>query len=192
LLRARGVSVELVPITTAGDQQHSAINAIGGEGVFTKEIQRALLDGRIDLAVHSLKDLPTGETSGTTLAAVPERGPVCDVLVCKTIAGADNPVCPDDQLGALPAGARVGTGSLRRRAQLLHVRPDLEIKGIRGNVETRLRKLEQGAFDALILAEASGPAAAGPRSSHHRSAAPATCPSSGRTGRLGVGNSRRR
>jgi hydroxymethylbilane synthase len=81
-LKARGIEVELVPISTTGDQQHAALRTIGGEGLFTKEIQRALLDGRIDLAVHSMKDLPTGATPGITLAAVPERGPVCDVLVC--------------------------------------------------------------------------------------------------------------
>ena len=80
-LRQHGVEVELVPITTTGDQQQGPIGAIGGQGVFTKEIQRALLDGRIDLAVHSLKDLPTDTTPGLALAAVPERGPVADVLV---------------------------------------------------------------------------------------------------------------
>ncbi len=174
-LRQRGIEVALTPIATTGDRQQGTIQAIGGEGVFVKEIQRALLDGRIDLAVHSLKDLPTGVTPGLALAAVPERGPVGDALV--TIngvgvqflggisGGADIPVCPEDslkrgrqeclpRLETLPPGASIGTGSLRRRAQLLHVRRDLHFKDVRGNVETRLRKLHQGDFDALILAEA--------------------------------------
>jgi hydroxymethylbilane synthase len=143
-LRERGIDVELVPITTSGDQQHAPIEAIGSQGVFTKEIQQTLLAGRIDLAVHSLKDLPTGEVPGLSLAAVPERGPVGDVLVCRDHASLDE----------LPPGAVVGTGSMRRRAQLLCVRGDLRIKEIRGNVETRLRKMHQGDYDAVILAEA--------------------------------------
>ena len=143
-LRGRGIEVELTPITTTGDRQQGMIPGIGEQGVFTKEIQRALLDGRIDLAVHSLKDLPTGVTPGLVLAATPERAAVADVLVSPKYASFD----------ALPHGARVGTGSLRRRAQLLHVRRDLRMEDIRGNVETRLRKLHQGDFDALILAEA--------------------------------------
>jgi hydroxymethylbilane synthase len=147
-LGQRGVAVELVPITTAGDRRQETISAIGGQGVFTKEIQRALLDGRIDLAVHSLKDLPTGPTPGLALAAVPERGPVGDTLLVNSKEPGPWP------LSLLPHGTSVGTGSLRRRAQLLHVRPDLQMKDIRGNVETRLRKLEQGHFDALVLAEA--------------------------------------
>lgn len=158
-LKSLGVEVELVPITTSGDQQQGPIEAIGrqglggpglgepglgGPGVFTKEIQRALLDDRIDLAVHSLKDLPTDEVPGLCLAAVPERAPVGDALVCPQYAS----------LGELPQGAVVGTGSLRRRAQLLHARGDLQIKDIRGNVDTRLRKLRQGQYDAVVLAEA--------------------------------------
>jgi hydroxymethylbilane synthase len=143
-LRRRGVEVELVPIVTTGDQQQGAIEAIGGLGIFTKEIQRALLDGRIDLAVHSLKDLPTVDVPGLCLAAVPERAAPGDVLVCPAHAAID----------ALPAGAAVGTSSLRRRSQLLHFRRDLVTKEIRGNVDTRLRKVEEGEFDAIILAEA--------------------------------------
>ena len=140
-----GLEVVLVPITTSGDrQQQGPIEAIGGRGVFTKEIQRALLDDRIDLAVHSLKDLPTDPVEGLCLAAVPERAPAGDVLVCRERASLDD----------LPEGAVLGTGSLRRRAQLLHVRPDLRVKDVRGNVDTRLRKLDRGDYDALVLAEA--------------------------------------
>jgi hydroxymethylbilane synthase len=144
-LRQLGVVVEMVPITTSGDrQQEGPIEALGGQGVFTKELQRALLDARIDLAVHSLKDLPTDEVSGLCLAAVPERAAVADVLVSSRYPS----------LEALPLAAVVGTGSLRRRAQLLHARPDLTMKDVRGNVDTRLRKLERGDFDAVVLAEA--------------------------------------
>jgi len=144
-LETLGVTVESVPIVTTGDRQRrEPVENIGGWGVFTKEIQRALLDGRIDLAVHSLKDLPTEKTGGLCLAAVPKRGPAGDALVSSRHASLDE----------LPKGAVVGTGSLRRRAQLLHVRPDLRIKEIRGNVDTRLKKLDRGDYDALVLAEA--------------------------------------
>jgi hydroxymethylbilane synthase len=143
-LQQRGVDVLLVPITTTGDRRLGAIAALGGEGVFTKEIQLALLDGRIDLAVHSLKDLPTTDTPQLCLAAVPERAEPGDVLV--SARGAS--------LADLPRGASVGTGSLRRRAQLLHVRPDLQMTDIRGNIDTRLRKLDASKYDALVLAEA--------------------------------------
>lgn len=143
-LRRRGIEVELTPITTTGDRRLGAIANIGSEGVFTKEIELALLDGRIDLAVHSLKDLPTTATSGLCLAAVPERASAMDVLVSALA----------NSLDALPEGATIGTGSLRRRTQLLHFRRDLRMEDIRGNVDTRLRKLAEGAFDALILAEA--------------------------------------
>jgi hydroxymethylbilane synthase len=156
-LQELGVDVAMVPIATTGDRRQGPIGDIGGQGLFTKEIERALLDDRIDLAVHSLKDLPTGLTPGLVLAAVPERGPVGDVLLMRRDSSAAAPdgasyvVC---DLSSLPQGATVGTGSLRRRAQLLHVRPDLVMKDIRGNVETRLRKLVDGHFDVLILAEA--------------------------------------
>jgi hydroxymethylbilane synthase len=144
-LRQLGVEVLLVPITTTGDRQSEApIGGIGGRGVFTKELQRALLEERIDLAVHSLKDLPTDEVPGLCLAAVPERGPVGDAFVSRT----------HPSLATLPSQAVVGTGSLRRRAQLLHVRPDLAFQNVRGNVDTRLRKLDEGQCDALILAQA--------------------------------------
>lgn len=145
-----GVDVELVPITTTGDrQQQGPLSTIGGEGLFTKEIQRALLEDRIDLAVHSLKDLPTAQPAELCLAAVPERASVSDVLVCPRDAS-PRQVSLDD----LGEGAVLGTGSLRRRSQLLSVRGDLSCKDVRGNVETRLRKLDAGDYDALVLAEA--------------------------------------
>jgi hydroxymethylbilane synthase len=145
-LAERGVEVELVPITTRGDTsqgQGDAIGNLGSPGVFTKELQRALLDERIDLAVHSLKDLPTDVVAGLVLAAVPQRESPRDVLIS-----------PHGTLDKLPAGATVGTGSLRRRAQLLHARADLQMRDIRGNVDTRLAKLAAGEFDAIVLAEA--------------------------------------
>jgi len=143
-LRGSGVEVELVPITTSGDVKWDSIAEIGGQGLFTKEIQRALLDERIDLAVHSLKDLPTEPVPGLQLAAVPARAPIGDVLVCRE----------PSTLDGLGQGAVVGTGSLRRRAQLLHARRDLEIQDLRGNVDTRLAKLDRGEYDAVVLAEA--------------------------------------
>lgn len=143
-LTKRGATVELVPITTQGDLKSGPLGQIGGQGLFTKELQRALLDQTIDLAVHSLKDLPTSQIAGLIIAAVPERESVRDVLVSAKARSIDE----------LPRAARIGTGSLRRKSQLLHLRPDLVIEDIRGNVETRLRKLDEGQYDALILAEA--------------------------------------
>ncbi len=144
-LVSAGVEVELVPITTRGDASHrDTIADIGSPGVFTKELQRALLDEQIDLAVHSLKDLPTDAVMGLLLAAIPERADARDVLV----SGNGEP------LVSLPRGARIGTGSVRRRAQLLHHRPDLRMADIRGNVDTRLQKLANGDYDALVLAYA--------------------------------------
>jgi hydroxymethylbilane synthase len=137
--------VELVEIETVGDAvRDRALSQIGGDGLFTKEIQVALLAGAVDVAVHSLKDLPTTPVEGLTLAAVPPRGPTGDVFVSRRHAS----------FAALPAGAVVATSSLRRRAQLLHRRPDLKPVNIRGNVETRLRKLAEQDLDATILAEA--------------------------------------
>ena len=145
LLQRAGFAAEIVHISTIGDRDRSVpVGQIGGQGVFTKEVQRAVLDGRADLAVHSLKDLPTEATAGLTLAAVPQRGPAGDVLVSKD----------DVSLADLPQAARIGTGSLRRRAQLLHRRADLEMCEIRGNVETRLQKLDDSEYDAIVLAEA--------------------------------------
>lgn len=140
----RGVRVELVPITTQGDVKSGPLGQIGGQGLFTKELQRALLDHQIDLAVHSLKDLPTAPVEGLTIAAVPPRESTADLLISSHV----------DRIESLPPAARVGTGSLRRKAQLLHLRPDLLVQDIRGNVETRLKKLDEGQFDAIILAEA--------------------------------------
>jgi hydroxymethylbilane synthase len=145
-LAALGHPVELVLITTRGDiDGDSPIGDIGTTGVFTKELQRALLDGRIDVAVHSLKDLPTDEVAGLALAAVPARESPRDALISRD---AKTP------LEALAASAKIGTGSLRRQAQVLHIRSDLKVTPVRGNVETRLRKLADGQCDALILAEA--------------------------------------
>lgn len=143
-LRDLGNEVEIVFITTQGDVRSGPLGQIGGQGLFTKEIQRALLAEEVDIAVHSLKDLPTEPVEGLTLGAVPERESPGDVLVSKKF----------NDFESLPAGARVGTGSLRRRTQLLHTRPDLVIEDIRGNVDTRLRKLDDGEFDAIVLAQA--------------------------------------
>lgn len=140
-----GAQVEIVEITTRGDvEQLGPVGSIGTQGVFTKEIQAAVLSGNVDLAVHSLKDLPTEQVAGLILAATPPRENVADALVTNIASS----------LAQLPAGARIGTGSLRRRAQILHLRPDLHVAGIRGNVDTRLRKLDEGEFDAIILAAA--------------------------------------
>lgn len=137
--------VELLEIQTTGDlNRETSLTVMGGQGVFTKEIQRALLDDRVDIAVHSLKDLPTVAFENLHLAAVPERGPVRDAFVSQKYATFD----------ALPHGARVASSSLRRRSQLLYKRPDLHLAEIRGNVDTRLRKLAEQDLDAIILAEA--------------------------------------
>ncbi len=137
--------VALVEIETAGDRVTDvALSQIGGDGVFTKEIQRALLAGTVDVAVHSLKDLPTAPVEGLALGAVPARGPTGDVFVSRRHSRFD----------LLPLGAVVATSSLRRRAQALHRRPDLQLVNIRGNVETRLRKLDEQNLDAIILAQA--------------------------------------
>lgn len=138
-------TVELVEITTSGDvQQVGPIAGIGLQGVFTKEIQSAVLSQQVDVAVHSLKDLPTETVDGLVLAAVPPRESPADAFVSNTA----------QSLVDLPPDARVGTGSLRRQAQLRHLRPDLQVVGIRGNVDTRLRKLDEGQYDAIILAAA--------------------------------------
>ncbi|MDZ4341533.1 MAG: hydroxymethylbilane synthase [Candidatus Binatia bacterium] len=137
--------VEIVVLKTSGDRFiDAALQAIGGKGLFTKEIEDALLRNEIDLAVHSLKDLPTEMAQGLALVAVPEREDARDVLVTRERTSLDR----------LPPGARIGTGSLRRRAQLLYHRPGLSVVGIRGNVDTRLRKLDAGEVDALVMAAA--------------------------------------
>lgn len=144
-LQQLGTPVEIVEITTTGDANQSQdVAGIGSIGLFTKEIQRALLEGAVDLAVHSLKDLPTTPVAGLQLAAVPEREETADALVTNHATS----------IKQLPLAARVGTGSLRRRSQLLRLRPDLQLLDIRGNVDTRLRKLDEGQYDAIILAAA--------------------------------------
>ena len=144
-LRAAGYEVEIVLIQSQGDvQQTGPIASLGAQGVFTKELQHALLRREIDLAVHSMKDLPTEEIDGLIVGAVPERESVHDALICASA----------DSLESLPDGAIVGTGSTRRRAQLLAYRPDLQVRDLRGNVDTRLRKLDDGQYDAIVLAAA--------------------------------------
>jgi hydroxymethylbilane synthase len=144
-LRKLGAEVEIVEIATQGDvQQQGSVASLGIQGLFTKEIQAAVLSGQVDIAVHSLKDLPTQQVAGLKLAATPPREHPADALVTNVA----------DSLQGLPREARVGTGSLRRRAQLLHLRPDLNVSGIRGNVDTRLRKLDEGEYDAIVLAAA--------------------------------------
>src|SRR5688572_21008652 len=144
-----GLRVELVTITTTGDRvMDRPLHELGGKGLFTKEIEQALLAGEIDFAVHSFKDVPVTmplvDTSALVVAAVPKREDPRDALVSHKAA----------RLEDLPRGARVGTGSLRRRCQVLHLRPDLVIEPIRGNIDTRLRKLRDGEFDAIVLATA--------------------------------------
>ena len=143
------VTVELVHISTTGDRdQTEALRALGSFGVFTREVQLALLDGRADIAVHSLKDLPTDGPPQLTLAATPVRANTHDALIL--------PKERSDRmtLSDLPLNAKVGTGSPRRQAQLRYLRPDLQLSEVRGNVDTRLRKLDSGEYDALILAAA--------------------------------------
>ncbi len=137
--------VELVPIRTSADRMARAhLAEVGGKGLFVKEIEEALVEGRVELAVHSLKDLPAEVSRDLVLAAFPAREDPRDVLVSRVGRG----------LAALPRGARVGTGSPRRRVQLLARRPDLVVEPIRGNVETRLRRLGEGSLDAVVLAAA--------------------------------------
>ncbi len=143
-LRGIGVDVHLEIISTQGDVSTQPLSQVGGQGLFTKEIQRELLAGRVDIAVHSLKDLPTQAVPGLVLAAVPPRETTADVLVSQSGASFDQ----------LPAGARVGTGSSRRAAQLRNWRSDIEVLQIRGNVDTRLAKLAAGDYDAIVLAAA--------------------------------------
>jgi hydroxymethylbilane synthase len=140
-LGAIDVQTELVPMTTAGDRgADPTTDPAGMKGLFVAEIVRALRDGRIDLAVHSAKDLPAAGDDDLVIAAVPERASALDVLVTRD--------------GELSAGARVGTSSVRRRAQVVRWRPDVLVQNLRGNVDTRLRKLADGEADALILAAA--------------------------------------
>lgn len=145
LLRSRGHEIEIEIIHTTGDKTLDvALSKVGAKGMFTKEIEDALADGRVDIAVHSLKDLPTEISAGFELAAVLSREDPRDVFCSRKF----------DRIDALPQGARVGTSSLRRQAQLKAIRADLTIYPLRGNVDTRLRKLEAGDYDAIILAAA--------------------------------------
>ena len=138
-----GGDVEYVLVTTTGDRdQTSDLHSIGGQGVFTKEVQGAVLEGRADVAVHSAKDLPSETPVGLTLAAIPERADARDALVGSTLA-------------ALPDRATIGSGSVRRRAQLAAARPDLQFGPLRGNIETRLRKREEMGYDAVVVAYAA-------------------------------------
>lgn len=137
---------EIVPIKTKGDKiLDVALAKVGDKGLFTKELEQAMLDGEIDLAVHSMKDMPTVIVEGLTIAAILKRHDPHDVMVA---------IPEITSFDALPEGAKVGTSSLRRRAQLLHIRPDLDIHDIRGNLNTRMRKMADEHFDALILAAA--------------------------------------
>jgi hydroxymethylbilane synthase len=138
-----GLQIEELHVVTSGDRfQDQPLQDLGGKGLFVKEIEQALLDGRADFAVHSMKDVPAELASGLTLGCIPTREDARDVLVSRTGA----------TLHALPAGARVGTSSLRRRTGVLAVRPDLEVVPLRGNVDTRLRKVREGVVDATVLA----------------------------------------
>ena len=150
--------VDIVRIKTSGDRfLTSPIPAIG-KGIFVKEIEEALLENKIDLAVHSMKDLPTSSTAGLVIAAAPEREDARDALVSRAGGG----------LAGLPSGARIGTGSLRRRAQLLHRRPDLAIEPIRGNVDTRLKKMDHGEVELRLLDLDRQPVGRGRRYSRSR------------------------
>jgi hydroxymethylbilane synthase len=145
-----GVEVRIEIIKTMGDVRTDVpLSTIGGQGAFTKELEVALLDRRVDVAVHSLKDLPTVTPEGLAITATPEREDPRDALVLPA-----GPAARANSLRALAEGAVVGTSSLRRIAQLKHLRPDVRIKDLRGNVDTRLRKLDEGEYDALILASA--------------------------------------
>jgi hydroxymethylbilane synthase len=149
-LEELGARVRIEIFKTSGDVMRDVpLAAIGGQGVFTKELEVALLDRRIDVAVHSLKDLPTVNPEGLSIAATPEREDARDALVLRADADAGGA-----SIESLAAGAVVGTSSLRRIAQLKHLRPDVRVKDLRGNVDTRLRKLDAGEYDALILASA--------------------------------------
>jgi len=148
IAHALGVPVERVPlveIVTTGDQvQDRRLLEIGGKALFTKEIEEALLDRRVDVAIHSMKDVPAVQPDGLCIAAIPEREDASDAFISSRYATFDD----------LPVGARLGTASLRRQAQALALRPDLRIEMLRGNVDTRLRREADGEFDAILLATA--------------------------------------
>ncbi|MDE3104386.1 MAG: hydroxymethylbilane synthase [Acidobacteriota bacterium] len=173
LLRGQGIATEIQIIRTTGDrmQQPGFVPPPGldGKGIFIKEIEEALATGAIDLAVHSLKDLPTSLAPQFTLAAVPQRADARDVWVCE----------PYWALHTLPSGGRIGTTSPRRRAQLLALRPDVSFVEIRGNIDTRLRKLAEGQCDALVLAGAGLDRLGRTESVHARFSPEELCPAPG-------------
>ncbi len=139
------INVDIIKIKTTGDQiVDRPLALVGGKGLFVKEIEKQLLDKKIDLAVHSMKDMPGELPDGLTIGAVPERENPFDVLVSNNRL----------QVSELPNGAKIGTSSLRRSSQIKHARPDFKTESIRGNLNTRLKKLESGEFDAIILAAA--------------------------------------
>ena len=145
LQKTCGLDSEIVVIKTSGDHNVAVpAQQIGVIGIFTKELEDSLLDGRADLAVHSMKDVPTEFSDVCRIATVFKREDPRDALVSAR----------GEKLAQLPQGARIGTSSLRRQAQLLHIRPDLDIRELRGNVDTRLRKVEGGEYDAIVLAVA--------------------------------------
>lgn len=172
-LRAAGHSAEIEIIRTTGDrmQQPGFVppTNLDGKGIFIKEIEEALEQGRIDLAVHSLKDLPTKLAPQFTLAAIPQRADARDVWVCERYWA----------LHTLPEGGRIGTTSPRRRAQLLALRPDVQFVEVRGNIDTRLRKLEEGQCDALVLAAAGLDRLGRTESVHYRFPPEEICPAPG-------------
>ncbi len=138
--------VELLPMTTSGDKfLKDKLQTLGGKGLFVKELEEALLDRRADIAVHSMKDVPATCPDGLSLAAIYKRDNPFDALICKT---------PIDSLRNLPLGATIGTTSLRRQSQLLAIRPDFKIKPLRGNINTRLSKMQTDGLDAIVLAVA--------------------------------------
>src|SRR5438270_7906569 len=169
-LRENGHEVEIQIIHTTGDKiTDVALAKVGAKGMFTKEIEEALADGRIDLAVHSLKDLPTELDPRFTPAAIPPRADARDAWVCE----------PYWALHTLPEGGRIGTTSPRRKAMLLALRPDVSFVEMRGNVDTRLRKLAEGTCDALVLASAGLDRLNRAESVHYRFEIEELCPAPG-------------
>jgi len=145
LARIHRETAEIIIIKTSGDRfQQAGVNQVGTKGVFVKELEDALLESRVDLAVHSMKDVPTEVAMGLLFPAIYRREEVRDCLIARE----------GRKFKELPLGARLGTSSLRRQAQLRYVRPDLEVRELRGNVDTRLRRLEEGRYDAIVLAKA--------------------------------------
>ncbi len=143
------IEAEFVFLKTSGDSKSGTVAEIGGKGVFVKEIEEALLDGSIDIAVHSMKDMPSVLPDGLTIGSVPKREDPSDCIVF-----------PDDEDGgtrfeSIKKGAKIGTGSLRRTCQILDARPDVSVEPVRGNIETRMAKMDSGQFDALVLATAA-------------------------------------